>query len=215
MILDLETGSSCLVWEAKMILVPTFVSVTSPVRKLVYLLQNKDKSSIICNRFWLILQWIKHSVKIYDTHHSCKRNIHLEHKPLWLQIGAALMYDAIKVLYRALDLLTTMRNVDFKRKVSCDEGYNSLPWFNGKALVNALKTVNLKNIYFKHLYLKLESFWYPLKVVFTPWTNLEDLFYLHFEGNLWRTDGKNSVGQEWRSTELYSWHCESQRKTTL
>lgn len=107
------------------------------------------------------------------THHSCKRNIHLVHKPLWLQIGAALMYDAIKVLYRALDLLTTMRNVDFKRKVSCDEGYNSLPWFNGKALVNALKTVNLKNIYFKHLYLKLESFWYPLKVVFTPWTTLK------------------------------------------
>lgn len=63
-----------------------------------------------------------------------------------VSIGAALMYDAIKVLYRALDLLTTMRNVDFKRKVSCDEGYNSLPWFNGKALVNALKTVTYEGL---------------------------------------------------------------------
>lgn len=68
------------------------------------------------------------------------------------------MYDVIKVFYCVFDFFIMMWNVDFKWKVSCDEGYNLLFWFNGKVLVNVLKMVNFKNIYFKYLYLKLELF---------------------------------------------------------
>lgn len=68
------------------------------------------------------------------------------------------MYDVIKVFYCVFDYFIMMWNVDFKWKVSCDEGYNFLFWFNGKVLVNVLKMVNFKNIYFKYLYLKLELF---------------------------------------------------------
>nr|XP_022293322.1 uncharacterized protein LOC111103957 [Crassostrea virginica] len=56
-------------------------------------------------------------------------------------VGAALMYDAINILIRAFDLLLTRRHVDFNQKISCIERYDSLPWLNGRALVNAFKEV--------------------------------------------------------------------------
>lgn len=63
------------------------------------------------------------------------------------------MYDAINILIRAFDLLLTRRHVDFNQKISCIERYDSLPWLNGRALVNAFKEVYLKSkisLYLKH-----------------------------------------------------------------
>ncbi|XP_062609790.1 uncharacterized protein LOC134271606 [Saccostrea cucullata] len=61
-------------------------------------------------------------------------------------VGAALMYDAINLLYRGVDLLTKRRHVNFNRKVSCEGGNNSLPWFNGNSLINALKMVTYEGL---------------------------------------------------------------------